>query len=188
MSATTIFAFEVSITDLLKLKKTDELARQIGNDYCNCMLTKFGLEKNFVEVGPVAISELDMVELDGPWESVCWIGASTLTIGTGVKWGVFLSDSDERASVLREVTCLASSFHVSSIVGFSSGSSAYDLATAGVALSAIKEKLSSELGVLRFDACLNSGIGWLVDEIGQMEEKLEFGFFEIHIRCGDSAS
>lgn len=145
------------------------------------MLTKFGIEKNFVEVNPVPISELNIVELDGPGESVCWIGASTLTIGTGVKWGVFLSDSGERASVFREVACLASSFHASSIVGFGSGSSAYDLATAGAALSAIKEKLGGELSGFSFNACLDADLGSLVDEIDRIEDELESGFFEIHV-------
>lgn len=181
MSATTVFVLEVAITDLLMLRKSDDLARQIGSDYCSCMFSRFGLKKEFVEVDAVPVRELSMVEIEGPWEPVCWIGASTLTIGTGVKWGVFLADSDERASVLREVACLASSFQASAVIGFGSESSAYDLAVAGALVSAVKERLESEMTGLSLNSCLDRDLNLLVNEIGEMENELERGFFEIHV-------
>ena len=181
MSATTIFVIDVTIADLLALRKSDDLLQKIGKDYCGCIFRRFGLSRESVEVDPVAIHELGMVELDGPWESVCWIGASTLTIGTGVKWGVFFADPDERASVIREVACLASSFGASVVIGFSSESSAYDLATAGAAVPAVKERLGFEMSGFNLNSCLDGNLDSLVNEIGEMGAELEFGFFEIRV-------
>jgi hypothetical protein len=180
VSATTIIVFEVTTTDLLRLRKSDDLAQKLGKDYCSCMLEKFDLKKEG-EVDPVFLRELGMVELDGPWESVCWVGSSTLTIGTGVKWGVFLTDSIERASVLREMVCLASSFQSSEIFCFCSSSAAYDLATNGASVLAIKEKLRSELVCKHIDFFFDDDITSLIDEIGAVKVDLERFFFEMRV-------
>lgn len=118
MSAGTAFVIGVTSIDLVSCS-ADEL-QLVGSRFVECFGSSAGmLDPRAVE--RVAIPALNLTELDGPWESVCWIGPSTLTISPDEKWAVFVQDRRVRARILQEVVSLAHALGATILIGFAFG-------------------------------------------------------------------
>ena len=78
MSAT--FAFVIDTGDS-NFRKSDsrELFTRVGDSFVTCMGLK-GQDQAAREVRRVAVDGLSLIELEGPWDAICYAGASTLQL------------------------------------------------------------------------------------------------------------
>lgn len=181
MGASTMVFLDAALGDLRELDQSGDLARSVGANYCECMLENFGVHRSNVDVRTDRDSDSGIVELSGPWDAISRVGKSSLALSTVVKWGVFLSDTEERISILREVLCLTKVFASTKVVIFSSDSSAYDFAIEGGGCAAVLGAL--ELGWRRFAFSVSPSdfVEFLTTKILDLGDDMDGGYLEIDI-------
>ena len=155
----------------------------IAGIYRRCM-GDAGINTPPTEVRPFHLTELGMVELDGPWQSVAWIGSRALTLGVGQKWGVFLTDPQERVAILQEAVCLGRAVNCRQLVGFPDqgrGQVAAELSLSGASVPELVAKLEQD-GLKRFELSVrrDASIESLSIKLGEMAAKVDDGFFVIN--------
>jgi hypothetical protein len=178
LSISTIISFDTNIGNLLSFGPSNELAQHLAKGYCECMQARFRVDRAYKDVSIDPVSEADMVWLNGPWKGSGWIGASSLTLGTGVKWGVFLTDQEERIDVLREALCLAEHLKTGTMIFFNSGERAFDVATDGAPLPDIVNALNAEARAV-FEVSSPADADALAESIRHLSDSLEEGYFKV---------
>ena len=144
MSARARLIIDAESIDLLTCNK--ECLDSIGLKFIS-YLGALGEKRDLVAVERIVLPGVQVVELEGPWRSSCWLGSSTVTMGTGEKWGVFLSDEMVRKEILMEVLCLAKILESRVLIGYASGgldSNADDLAITGGDIDSVASELQKD--------------------------------------------
>lgn len=180
LSATIALVIDTDID--FRSSESRELFTRVKRSFLSCMGSR-GPDQASREIRRVAIEGLQLVELEGPWGADCYVGSTTLQLGFGLKWGVFLEDAVDRTACLRETICLARAVRSSRFVGFANqdyGLDAYELALAGSSFDDVVEAMSS---ARRVEVTGNRGLTaeTISERLGVLGELLEEGYFVVRL-------
>lgn len=181
MSATIVLVIDTGTTNYSAAESRDLLVA-LGDSFISCMGLR-NSKRAIRHVQRVPMEELPLVELEGPWDATCDAGVSTLKLGFGIKWGVFLDDPVERAACLRETICIARAAGASRVVGFANedyGAAAYELAIAGSSFDDVIRSLSGAKRV-KVTSKVGLSIEAISDRLGVLQDLLECGYFVIDV-------
>jgi hypothetical protein len=187
LSANTAMVADVVGMNLLEVEEGSALWASLGKAYRENMAAA-GRAVPSVEVVPVKVLELDLVELDGPWDAICWLGAWTVVMGVGVKWGEFQSDVNARSYALREALCIAKAFKATKLLVFPSsefGLNAYAEALDGYALPVLVEKLVEVASPIKLSIKDINDYSSLSEKITQFSEGLDCSFIVLELKPQD---
>lgn len=174
---------DVAGINLLDVEGGSAFWASLGREYRENMAVA-GKTVPKVEVVPVKLPELGMVELDGPWNAVCWLGAQTVIMGLGIKWGFFQSDADARRHAFSEALCIAKVFRATKLLAFPSGEfglDAYAAALEGASLPALVEKLDGVASPIKLSIHEFKNSGDLSATITNFSDELDRGFIIVEL-------
>ena len=179
MSDSTVIVFDAGFGDLRALDPAGDIAARLLAKYFECANRRSSVRSHQVGISLQRDSLSSTVWMDGPWKGVCRVGQSVLSIGTGVKWGVFLEVKPEMIEVLQEADCLAFAFGAAAVAFFSTSSAAYDMACEGRPYEEIVSLLASSLSGCKVHVSGERFVETVSMAIATKAEILEDGFLEV---------